>query len=352
MKMMKRNSFFISFVLIFTLVLSGCSGGLATEPPQKDAQANQTQAAQLQNGFDQLLKASQDLLKKDLPMITVDEVYEKVVLEGSTDYLVVDVRAADAFAKGHIEGAVNIPYELTAKPNMIANLPKDKTVIVACYSGHTASQTAALWRMLGYNAIPMENGMGGWNHEAGSALVQYDFPVVTDVPEAATYELPTIKAEGVSDLQSLIIQQSQAFLASGKGPIINGQKLKEALDSNDTNHFLVDIRSAEDYGKGHIAGSINIPYQNIVDLDQLKKLPTDKKVVLIGYNGLDASQVVRVLNQLGYDSYALMQGMRVWTTNGDVNGIAPAATEVIMDYPLKQLQYNLDGGGGGSASCG
>jgi len=343
------------FFLIFTLVVSGCGGGIAIQPPENN-QVDQTQATKALEGkeFDALLEASQEFLKNDIQLIDAAEVYEKVVLEQDLNYFVVDVRSPKSFAQGHIEGAVNIPYNLTAKPNMIANLPKDKTIIVACYSGHTASQTAAFWRMLGYDAIPMQNGMVGWNHTAGSALKQFDFPVVKEAVQATTtYDLPSFEVEGVTDLESLIINRSQSFLASGKGPVIKADEIKgKVVDGNLSDYFLVDIRSEEDYNMGHIKGAIHIPYQVLAEVENLKKIPSDKKVVLIGYTGDDASQVVRVLNQLGYDAYALFQGMRVWTTNEVVNGIAPASNEVILDYPIEVLHYNLDGGGGGTASCG
>ncbi len=342
--------------LMFTLIVSGCGGGMVTEPLEK-VEVDQSQAAQSIQGkeFDLLLQASQAFLAEEEKTITAEEVYEKVVLEGDINYLVVDVRPAKSFADAHIEGSVNIPYALTAKPNMIANLPKDKTIVVACSSGHTAGQTAAFWSLLGYDAVPMLNGMGGWNKTAGSALKQFDYPVVTaeKPPIAAVNTFPTITAEGANDLQSLIIERAQSYLASGKGPIVKANDLKDkVLDGNDTGYFLVDIRQETDYSKGHIDGAINIPFQALADVESLKKIPTDKKVVLIGYTGIDASQVTRVLNQLGYDAYALFQGMRVWTTDEEVNGIAPASAEVITDLPVKVLQYNLDGGGGGTASCG
>lgn len=355
MKMIKTKSFFIMLVLITTLVLSGCSG----EPTSQSQSTNQNQVVvQTLKGdhFELLQQASVKLLKDStLETISAQEVYENFVLKGDKSYYVVDVRAAEDFAKGSIEGAVNIPYALTAKPNMVANLPKDKKVVVVCYSGHTASQTAALWQMLGYDAVPMLNGMGGWQTGAGSALPEqaYGYPVTTKVTEASSsFDLPVIKSEAATSLEELAMEQSDKYLTAAKPAVINATNLNQAINEKNDDYFLIDIRNAEDYQKGHLEGAINIPYQNIAELENLKKIPTDKKVVLIGYNGNDASQVVRLLNQFGYDSYPLFQGMRVWTSNAEINGIAPVSTEVVPEYPIDPLDYELDGGGSGSASCG
>ena len=55
-------------------------------------------------------------------------------------------------------------------------LPTDKTLILQCYSGQTASQTMAGLRVMGYTAYNLSGGMGaqggsGWLG-AGNALVQ------------------------------------------------------------------------------------------------------------------------------------------------------------------------------------
>ena len=44
-------------------------------------------------------------------------------------------------------------------------LPTGKTIVVNCYSGQTASQTAAILRLIGYNA---QNHSGGMCKEGGS----------------------------------------------------------------------------------------------------------------------------------------------------------------------------------------
>ncbi len=94
-----------------------------------------------------------------------------------TDMVIVSIRKPEDYAKGHIEGAINILFG----ENMQASfdqLPKDKKVLVYCYSGQTAGQTTGVLRMLGYDAASIKSGMGtsgtgssGWGNE-GLPVVQ------------------------------------------------------------------------------------------------------------------------------------------------------------------------------------
>ncbi|MDX9872651.1 MAG: rhodanese-like domain-containing protein [Clostridia bacterium] len=69
------------------------------------------------------------------------------------------VRSAADYAKGHIEGAINIPFAVGME-KQFASLPKDKTIIVYCYTGQTAGQVVAVLRLLGYDAVSLNSGMG------------------------------------------------------------------------------------------------------------------------------------------------------------------------------------------------
>lgn len=292
--------------------------------------------------------ANEYLQNLQLETITPAEVYEKVMFGSEEEFLIVDVRDSATFAKGYIEGAVNVPYALSADLDQIANLPKDKKLIVVCYSGHTASQAVALWNMLGYDAVVMDNGMGGWtsNTALASAIPTstFDFEVAKESPTtSATYDYPEVSVEGVTDLASLLEATAKQYLASGKKTIITAKDLKEKLDSNDSSLFLVDIREPQDYQKGHIKNAINIPLKDLASKDNLSKLPTDKKLVLVGYNGYDASQATRILSQLNYDALTMFAGMRIWHSDRLVTGIDPISSEKLADFPTKGLNYNLGG---------
>lgn len=101
----------------------------------------------------------------------------KEAMDAEEDIFILSIRQPDAYAEGHIEGAVNIPWGAGMQEQFASTLPDDKQIIVYCYSGQTAGQTVGILRLLGYNAVSLKSGMGtpatgnsGWANEG--------FPVV------------------------------------------------------------------------------------------------------------------------------------------------------------------------------
>lgn len=101
----------------------------------------------------------------------------KAMLDASEgEIVVVSIRQAADYAKGHIAGAVNIPWAKGMQESF-ADLPKDKQLFVYCYSGQTAGQTVAVLKMLGYDAASIKSGMGTAG-TGGSGWMVEGFPVV------------------------------------------------------------------------------------------------------------------------------------------------------------------------------
>jgi phage shock protein E len=78
-------------------------------------------------------------------------------VRGLSDVVMLDVRTPEEYAQGHIPGITLIP--LDQLPNRLAEIPKDKTVIVTCHSGNRSNQAAQLLRQKGYTNI--HNMLGG-----------------------------------------------------------------------------------------------------------------------------------------------------------------------------------------------
>ena len=88
--------------------------------------------------------------------------------------------------------------------------------------------------------------------------------------------------------------------------VIPEATLKERLDANDSQLFVVDIRSAEDYAAGHIKGAVNAPFGKMHEY--LDKLPVDKEIVLYCKSGQTAGQTVAIVNMYGYKAVSLNLG--------------------------------------------
>lgn len=117
----------------------------------------------------------------------------------------------------------------------------------------------------------------------------------------------------------------------------------EKIEEKATDIFLLDIRQEKHYQNGHIPNAVNIPIENLASKDNLAKLPLDKQVIIIGYNGTDGSIATRVLNQLGYNAVPMHSGMRVWTSNTSVTGTVTIPVDALGLYPVSNLNYNLSG---------
>jgi rhodanese-related sulfurtransferase len=75
--------------------------------------------------------------------------------------LVLDVREPDEWVAGHIPGAALIPLgELAAR---VAEVPRDRDVVVVCRSGNRSAQGRDILLGAGYTSVTsMAGGMNDW----------------------------------------------------------------------------------------------------------------------------------------------------------------------------------------------
>ena len=83
----------------------------------------------------------------------------------------------------------------------------------------------------------------------------------------------------------------------------------EELHGKEDKYFLLDIRDEDSYKEGHIKGTKNIFWMDLLKQENLDKLPKDRDIVIICYVGHTASQILVALRLLGYNAKALKFGM-------------------------------------------
>jgi rhodanese-related sulfurtransferase len=72
-----------------------------------------------------------------------------------------DVRTPQEFAEGHVPGAVNVPYDQLA--SRLAEVPKDKDVVLYCKTGRRAGIAADVLVANGYTRLShLEGDMTAW----------------------------------------------------------------------------------------------------------------------------------------------------------------------------------------------
>lgn len=86
---------------------------------------------------------------------------DRMIKSHENNIVVVDVREAEDFAKGHIPGAINLPKGSWNKP---AGMSKEKTNIVYCYSQvcHLAATACVVFAANGYPVMELEGGFDVW----------------------------------------------------------------------------------------------------------------------------------------------------------------------------------------------
>jgi rhodanese-related sulfurtransferase len=277
----------------------------------------------------------------------------------SNDPYILSIRNTEHYALGHIPGAVNIGYTSIFTEENLNSLPKDKQIVVYCYTGHTAAQTTALLNTMGFDAVCLLWGMCSWTNDSAVANDAYftsgeDYPtasgsdpgsigVVAVTSSFYSFIKMPVKREllnplgcggdppvdtptessvdaSADDEDALI---AAAYAAVQKPPAMKAQNLWELIH-NDTDisndPFILDIRKAEDYALGHITGAVNIGLGSLFTKEGLAQLPEDKEkqIVVVCYTGHSASQTTALLNINGYNAIALKWAMCGWTTDEEV----------------------------------
>lgn len=85
---------------------------------------------------------------------------------GGTDFVLLDVRGPNAFARGHIPGALNLPHASMDAERM-AEFPADSLFVVYCAGPHCNGANRAAIRLarLGLAVKEMIGGITGWQDE-------------------------------------------------------------------------------------------------------------------------------------------------------------------------------------------
>ncbi|MDB6073426.1 MAG: Rhodanese domain protein [Verrucomicrobiaceae bacterium] len=77
--------------------------------------------------------------------------------------LVIDVRTANEFAGGHIEGAKNIDYTENSFAADLGKLDKNLPVLIHCASGARSTKSLKVFGELGFTDVThIDGGFGAW----------------------------------------------------------------------------------------------------------------------------------------------------------------------------------------------
>ena len=93
------------------------------------------------------------------------DVYSDLI-DNANEITVIDARTQEAYAQGHLPGAINLPWREIDSSATTA-MPKDKVLVTYCDGIHCNASTKAAMRLaaLGFRVKEMLDGLQGWKRE-------------------------------------------------------------------------------------------------------------------------------------------------------------------------------------------
>lgn len=109
---------------------------------------------------------------------------------------------------------------------------------------------------------------------------------------------------------------SATLWAADAAPGIQSSALLERARKMDDSYVIVDVRSPEEFAKGHVPGAINIPMEKMQE--RLPELMAAKKnnqdIVLYCHSGRRSAIAAETLRKNGFDKLLHMEGdMQKWS---------------------------------------
>jgi len=302
---MKNRFKWLSLLMILVLAISAsaCSKPVEAQAPM-EAAPTETPAAPAETPAEadvvgDLVNGYFANMPADVYKIS-DKDFVAAVAAG-TDAFILDIRSAEDYGKGHVKGAVNAPWGPAIAENL-KFIPADKTVYVYCYTGQTAGQAVNTLNVAGFDAKSVHLG---WN--MGISKVEG----VADVTETTANAFPTVEAAIDPAVQAAMDAYYGGLAAVKETKYANYKvsedELKKMVDAADESIYILDVRKAEDFAKGHIAGAENLPFGKGMEVG-FAALPMDKTVVVYCYTGQTAGQAVAGMRLLGIDAVSLNGG--------------------------------------------
>ncbi len=110
-----------------------------------------------------------EIRRKASGLVNVDPIAAVQLI--NNDAVVIDLRSIDAYSKGHIVSARNIPSdELDTKMSQLTAM-KSKPIVAVCDAGITSTKAVNTLRAAGFESVyGLKGGMSGWS-QAGLPVV-------------------------------------------------------------------------------------------------------------------------------------------------------------------------------------
>ncbi|MCJ8502024.1 rhodanese-like domain-containing protein [Desulfatitalea alkaliphila] len=231
----------------------------------------------------------------------------------------IDIRAPADFGRGHIQGAVHVPFADVYDHVKGLDAASFENIVVIDCDGQAAAYVVSLLRAAGYpNAVSLKWGMSGWAMAFADGAwlkklsnVRADaFVTKPSPPKNPPGPMPRI-ATGGTTAEAILEARLRQLFAEGYAPaVVTHDFVFARLDQN-TDMYVINYWPPELYAKqGHIPGAVNYPpaEKPFLSTTHLATLSTTGPNILYCFTGQTSSYVAGYLRILGYDARSLAFG--------------------------------------------
>ena len=236
------------------------------------------------------------------PQLAPHELRERI--ERGDDLVIVDARTPEEYARGTLPGAWSVPGgELVFRIAELVGHP-ETTIVVHC-GGRTRSYIGAesLRRMrLANPVVALENGTMGW--ELAGLALERGAARWAPAPSARSRAVATLTAKRVAAEDGI--------------PFVSPDELAARLATRERqNLYVLDVRTADEYAAGHVAGAVWAPGGQAVQATDEYVAVRAASIVLV-CDGLARSVMTASwLRRMGLPDVAVLAGgLPAWTADG------------------------------------
>lgn len=309
----KLSTLLLTLVLLFSLAMAGCGGQAEAPVVVGEEPAEETEPTDAPVVEEEPTEAPEPTAVPE-PTLDVDALLDTYLTETvpslkafgtispadlstallEEELFILDVREFDeGNDQGYIEGSVAIPLRELAQH--FNEIPTDMPIVVYCGSGHRSALAMVGLQLAGYEDVrSMSGGFKSWTAA--------ELPVVTEVVEASDYGDPGFDPQVVELIDGWLTN-----LPQGWGVIQAADLSVELVESE---LFLLDVRTDDEYANGYIEGSFHAP------LDQMLADTSSYSEPMVVYcgSGHRSAMALAIAQLAGFeDVRSLGGGLKSWT---------------------------------------
>lgn len=210
-------------------------------------------------------------------------------------FVLLDGRTVEEHAKMTIPGAVCCPNGELAYRISVLTVDPAIPIVVHC-AGRTRSIIGAqTLRELGIPnpVFALENGTQGW-HLAGYRL-----------EHGSGRRYPDDRPSGLSEAR----QAARALASRHEVALLSPTQAQQWLDDPTRTTYVFDIRTAQEFGRGSLAGALHAPGGQLVQATDQYVGVRKSRLILLDEDGVRAPVVASWIRQLGFEAAVLEEGI-------------------------------------------